>query len=52
MSMTDKIKMIRDYLIENGIEFDYASPNMVADIAYNLGLELSSSEIVIISDSI
>ena len=40
-------KLIR----ELGVEADYISPNFVADVAYQNGIELTSDEVVFISDN-
>lgn len=42
------IKIIKD----SGVNLDLISPNYVADIAYNLGISLTSEQIVRISDKI
>lgn len=51
--MENKIKIIKQYLIAQMIDPEYASPNLIADICRNVfGWELSSDEIVQLSDSI
>ena len=45
-----KIMLVLQMLRNERINSEYCNPNFVADFAYNRGIELSSNEVVYISD--
>ena len=49
---TTKINKIVSYLRKHQVDLDYCSPNYIADTAYDIGIKLTSAEIVYISDNI
>lgn len=50
-NLVDKYERMEILLRETGVEAEYISPSFVADIAYTNGIELSSGDIVFISDN-
>jgi hypothetical protein len=51
--LQNKLTFLRLYLSSLGIEAEYASPNLVADITLDtFGWDLSSDEIVWLSDNV
>ena len=50
--MKTKIQKIVKLILQSKIKLDYCSPNFVADIAYLHNINLTSNEVVYISDNI
>lgn len=50
LSFEDKKKKVNQELIKNDIRTEEASPNLVAKVARDLGLDLTSYEVVDITD--
>lgn len=50
-SRGSKIRKVVREMVKREIEEEYASPELVASIAYQLGVELTSAEVVYISDT-
>lgn len=46
----NKVFKVLTMLHDNGIDSDICSPNFVVDFAFNRGIRLTSSEVVLISD--
>jgi hypothetical protein len=46
----DQVLVVLNLLYDDGIDAEYCSPNFVADFSYNRDIELTSDEVVIISD--
>ena len=51
MRTQDVVLTVLNLMYDEGVEYEYASPNFVADFAYNRGFELSSQDVVYISDT-
>jgi hypothetical protein len=51
MDIVEKYELMDQLIRATGVEAEYISPNFVADVAYENGIELSSESIVFISDN-
>jgi len=50
MTITEEMRKVILHIWNRKIDRDIVSPNLVADIAYSIGLTLTSSQIIYISD--
>jgi hypothetical protein len=50
MTITEEMRKVILHIWNRKIDRDLVSPNLVADIAYNIGLTLTSPQITYISD--
>jgi hypothetical protein len=50
MIITEEMRKVILHIWNRKIDRDIVSPNLVADIAYSIGLTLTSSQIIYISD--
>lgn len=46
-----KTRTVLDLMYQEKVDPEYASPNFVAEFAYNRGIHLTSDEVVYISDN-
>ena len=51
MDIVEKYELMDRLIRASGVEAEYISPNFVADIANQNGIELNSESIVFISDN-
>ena len=51
MVVNENMRKVICRIFKLKIDSDLISPNMVADISYEMGIELTSKEIVFISDN-
>ena len=50
--MKTKLKLLKIYFQQIGVDSEYVSPNLVAEVTYDFGWCLTSDEIIYLSDNL